>query len=106
MCYVDVLSYKSRPIHSTAFFSDCFLLAAGSTLCIFDTFKVKCALTAPNAIDESSNKVQVSLGLEKKTSKSKESPLSKQEFYVSQIKKLFKNEKHESLKDVTLELKR
>lgn len=109
MC-IAVLSYKSRPIHSTAFSSDCSLLAAGfgSTLCIFDTetFKMKCALTAPNAIDGSSNKVQISLGLEKKASKSKESPLSKRDFYVSQIRKWFKNEKHELLKDVTSERKR
>lgn len=112
MC-IAVLTYKSRPIHSTAFSSDCSLLAAGfgNTLCVFDTetFKMKCALTAPNAVDGSAYKVQITVGVDqnnKKKSKNIESPLSKREFYVNQIKSLFRNEKHQLLKDVTPERKR
>lgn len=109
MC-IAVLSYKNRPIHSTAFSYDCSLLAAGfgNTLCIFDTetFKMKCSLTAPNATDGTANKVQISIGIDKKKSKNTENPLNKRDFYISQIKKLFKTEKHELLKDVTPEQKR
>lgn len=41
-----------------------------------------------------------SLGLEKKALKNKESILNKQDFNVIQIRKLFKDEQHELLKDV------
>uniref|UniRef100_A0A336MAF4 CSON014392 protein n=1 Tax=Culicoides sonorensis TaxID=179676 RepID=A0A336MAF4_CULSO len=108
MC-IAVLTFKDRPINSTSFSSDCSLLAAGfgNTLCIFDTktFKMKCALTAPNAIDGSANKVQISLNTSQKSPK-KQDNLQKRQFYINQIKLLFKSEKHELLKDITHDRRR
>ncbi|XP_063699672.1 uncharacterized protein LOC134830199 [Culicoides brevitarsis] len=106
---VAVITYKNRPVHSTAFSSDCSLLAAGfgNTLCIFDTetLQMKCALTAPNAADGSANKVQINIGKEKKSKKTEEM-LNKRQFYLNQAKLMLKGEKHELMKDVTAEAKR
>jgi NET1-associated nuclear protein 1 (U3 small nucleolar RNA-associated protein 17) len=65
MC-IKKLSYKNLPISSVSFSQDGSLLAAGAgnCLCIWSTddkFLLKCALTAPSALDGSTNKLLATL---------------------------------------------
>lgn len=62
---IDQLSYKNLPVRSLGFSQDSSLIGAGfgNILCVWDsqTFKLKCALSAPAALDGSTNRILIAL---------------------------------------------
>lgn len=64
MC-IEELTYKNLPVRALGFSEDSSLLAVGfgNILCVWDTlsFKMKCALSAPAAVDGSTNRVLITL---------------------------------------------